>query len=82
MASYGKNHNKKARPTFKRPKRCRFCAMQWTYIDYKNIDLLHRFVNDFQKIKKRKYSGLCDKHQRLVSTAIKNARNMALLRFV
>lgn len=72
----------KNRIKFKKPKRCMFCAIQWSYIDYKNIKLLSRFINDFNKIKKRKYTGLCAKHQRMVARAIKNARIMALLRFV
>lgn len=72
----------KKRPIVKKPTRCMFCAMKWDYIDYKNLDLLQKFTNDFQKIKKRKYTGLCAKHQRMISISIKNARHMALLRFV
>ncbi len=48
-------------------------------IDYKQKDLLKRFVNEQGKIRPRRESGACAKHQRVVSKAIKRARHMALL---
>jgi len=51
-------------------------------IDYKNTQLLQRFVNNFMKIKPRKRTGTCSWHQRKLATAIKRARIMALLPFI
>ncbi len=58
---------------------CQFCADKTTYIDYKDIALLRRFMSDRGKIRARRVTGNCSQHQRLVATAIKNAREMALL---
>jgi small subunit ribosomal protein S18 len=49
------------------------------YIDYKDIALLRRFVSDRGKIRARRVTGNCARHQRRVATAVKNAREMALL---
>lgn len=62
-----------------RKKYCQFCADQVTYVDYKDIALLRKFMSDRGKIRARRVSGNCSQHQRLVATAIKNAREMALL---
>ena len=58
---------------------CQFCADKTTYIDYKDIALLRRFMSDRGKIRARRVTGNCSQHQRLVATAVKNAREMALL---
>jgi small subunit ribosomal protein S18 len=60
-------------------KYCQFCADKTTYIDYKDIALLRKFVSDRGKIRARRVTGNCSQHQRLVATAVKNAREMALL---
>ena len=68
---------------FKRgkPKRkvCAFCADESTSIDYKDIAKLRRFTTERGKIQPRRTSGVCAKHQRMLATAIKRARVMALL---
>jgi small subunit ribosomal protein S18 len=51
-------------------------------VDYKDIDLLRRFVTDRGKILPRRITGTCAKHQRMVTVAINRARNIALLPFV
>jgi small subunit ribosomal protein S18 len=51
-------------------------------MDYKNIDLLKRFISDKGKILPRRVTGVCAKHQRRVAQAIKRAREVALLPFV
>ncbi len=51
--------------------------MQW--VDYKDASTLRRFVSDRGKIRARRVTGNCTQHQRLVATAVKNAREMALL---
>lgn len=65
-------------PTYKNRK-CQFCADQVTYVDYKNLKLLRKYVTQYFKIVPKYYNGNCLKHQKRVSRAIKNAREMALL---
>ncbi len=60
-------------------KACQFCKDGVTYIDYKDVALLRKFISDRGKIRARRVSGNCVQHQRDVATAIKNAREMALL---
>ena len=57
---------------------CRFCANK-TKIDYKDADALRRFTTERGKILPRRMTGVCAKHQRQLSTAIKRARAIALL---
>jgi small subunit ribosomal protein S18 len=58
---------------------CVFCRDRVTYVDYKDTTLLRRFVSDRGKIRARRVTGTCAQHQRDVATAVKNAREMALL---
>lgn len=67
-------------PTYKQ-RQCYFCDNQIDHIDYKNGYLLYKFTSQYQKIVPRYYSGSCLKHQKKVSTAVKNARIMGLLPF-
>lgn len=64
------------------PKICKFCAQKAKFIDFKNVPVLRRYVNLNGKIQPRRYSGVCLKHQRSLSSAIKKARILALLPFV
>jgi small subunit ribosomal protein S18 len=75
------------RPSFRKyfpPKRkfCRFCQRNIKDIDYKNVDILRKYVPDRGKISPRRITGTCSFHQRNLSTAIKRARLMALLNYV
>jgi small subunit ribosomal protein S18 len=65
----------------RRPKRkvCSFCAERATFIDYKEINRLRRFVTERGKILPRRVSGNCARHQRILAVAIKRARELALL---
>lgn len=63
---------------FSKRKVCRFCT-EPIEMDYKNVDLLSRFITDRKKIVPRRNSGLCAYHQRQLATTIKRARFMALL---
>jgi small subunit ribosomal protein S18 len=58
---------------------CRFCADPALVIDYKDANLLKYFISDRGKIVPRRISGNCALHQRSVTTAIKRARNIALM---
>ncbi|MBE3594895.1 MAG: 30S ribosomal protein S18 [Candidatus Carbobacillus altaicus] len=63
----------------KRRKVCYFTANKITYIDYKDVDLLRRFINERGKILPRRVTGTKAKYQRMLTTAIKRARQVALL---
>ncbi len=61
---------------------CFFCSQNLKTIDYKEIGLLKRFVSSQSKIIDPKHTGVCAKHQRRLSEAVKRARFLALLPFV
>lgn len=65
-----------------KPRQCYFCVNSVTHIDYKDMNTLRRYLSSFAKIVPRKRSGVCMKHQRSLSNAIKQARIMALVPFV
>ena len=65
-----------------RKKVCFFTKNKITYIDYKDVDLLKRFVSANGKIIPRRVTGTSAKYQRMLAVAIKRAREMALLPFV
>ena len=67
---------------YARPKICQFCADKNLAIDYKQGDVLRRFVTEEGKIRPRRQTGTCAKHQRILAGAIKRARHIALLPFV
>jgi len=58
---------------------CYFCEKGIIEIDFKNTDLLKRFLSGLAKIKPRKKTGVCAKHQRKLAKAIKRARALGLL---
>lgn len=64
---------------FSRPRECMFCTDKNATIDYKLADVLRRFVTDDGKIRPRRQTGTCAKHQRELARAIKRARHVALL---
>ena len=64
---------------FAKPKFCQFCADKTLTIDYKKTDLLRKYVTEDGKIRPRRQTGACAKHQRVVAAAIKQARHIALL---
>jgi small subunit ribosomal protein S18 len=66
----------------RRPRVCQFCIDQVQVIDYKQIDLLRRYVMERGKIRPRRQTGTCAKHQRALAVAVKRARHLALLAFV
>ena len=58
---------------------CYFCQKNIDDVDYKNTELLSRFVSSFYKIKPRKKTGLCMHHQKKITNAIKRARQMGMM---
>jgi small subunit ribosomal protein S18 len=85
MAAHGKERTRtkpndaKNRPRRGRPKVCVLCAQQVRWVDYKDTNLLRRFMTDRGKIKARANTGTCRQHQRGVAIAIKTARELAML---
>ncbi len=69
-------------PRVRRRRECRFCREKVDLIDYKDVETLKAFIPERGKIMPRRLSGVCAPHQRLLTRAIKRARNMALLPYV
>jgi len=67
------------RKTYHRRKVCKFCADSSLSIDYKDVKVLRYFTTERGKITPRRISGNCAKHQRVLTVAIKRARNIAIL---
>jgi small subunit ribosomal protein S18 len=72
----------KDNPRKTKPKVCSFCAEKAVWVDYKDFNLLRRFISERAKIKARRTTGLCVRHQRDVAVAIKTARELALLPYL
>jgi small subunit ribosomal protein S18 len=70
-----------AKPVLRKPKKkvCQFCKDKTTYVDYKDTTLLRKFISDRGKIRARRVTGVTVQQQRQIASAIKNAREMALL---
>ena len=74
---------RKGRPTDPGRRRyCSFCKEKVDEVDYKDVTALRRFVSERGKIKTRRVSGACRRHQRQIAVAVKRAREMALLPYV
>jgi len=58
---------------------CVFCQNKADHVDYKDVASLRKFISDRGKIRARRVTGNCTQHQRDVASAVKNAREMALL---
>ena len=67
---------------FHRKKVCRFCSDQDFILDYKDIRMMQSFVTEHGKIVPRRISGNCAQHQRKLTSAVKRARNLALVGYV
>ena len=73
---------KKRQNTPFRKRACAFCSDSRNKIDYKDYDMLNRYINEYGRIRPRRQTGACAKHQRSIAVAIKRARHIALLPFV
>ena len=65
-----------------RKKNCWFCRNKIVEVDWKDMNQLRRYISEKGKIRSRRISGACRRHQRQVSVAVKRAREMALLPYV
>ncbi|MCL2739750.1 MAG: 30S ribosomal protein S18 [Oscillospiraceae bacterium] len=76
-------NDKNERPFRKRRRKpCHFCANKLHYVDYKDLAILRKFITERGKISPRRTNGCCAAHQRVLTTAVKRARQVALLPFV
>jgi ribosomal protein S18 len=78
----GGKQDKKSREGYARkPRRkvCYFCSEKMDHIDYKDVNLLKKYVSEKGKIRPRRVTGNCSQHQKRLALAIKSAREMALL---
>jgi small subunit ribosomal protein S18 len=79
--SFGSSEGGGERRFFAKPKFCQFCADKTLTIDYKKTDLLRKYITEDGKIRPRRQTGACARHQRGVAAAVKQARQIALLPF-
>jgi small subunit ribosomal protein S18 len=77
-----KDNGKKKKKKVPKKKLCYFCTEHLVAIDYKDEDLLRRFMTERGKISPRRNTGTCAKHQRLLATSVKRARHVAMVPFV
>lgn len=66
---------------YAQPRICLFCTDHTVRLDYKNPDLLKRFITEEGKIRPRRQTGTCAKHQRELAINIKRARHLALIHY-
>ena len=78
--------NRRQRPsspsTGARRKSCHFCRDKVEYIDYKDFQSIRRYLSDRGKIRSRRITGACRRHQNQLANAVKRARELALLPYV
>jgi small subunit ribosomal protein S18 len=70
------------RTFFRRRRVCKFCVEKIDYIGYRDVNLLAPFIPERGKIQPRRISGVCATHQRALQSAIKRARQLALIPYV
>ena len=76
----GRRRQPMTAPGRRRP--CYFCKEKIEEVDWKNFNQLRRYVSEKGKIRSRRITGTCRRHQRQVAVAVKRAREMALLPYV
>ena len=77
-----RRRDKKGGPGSGRRKPCPYCKDKIDQVDYKDLGALRRFVSERGKIRSRRITGACRRHQSQVATAVKRARELALLPYV
>ena len=77
-----RRRDRKGGPTSGRRKPCPYCREKIEQVDYKDISTLRRFISDRGKIRSRRITGACRRHQSQVARAVKRARELALLPYV
>ncbi len=77
-----RRRDRKGGPGTGRRKSCPYCRDKVEFVDYKDIASLRKFVSDRGKIRSRRITGACRRHQNQIATAVKRARELALLPYV
>ena len=77
-----RRRDKKGGPGSGRRKPCLFCKDKIEHVDYKDVGTLRRFISERGKIRSRRITGACRRHQNQVAQAVKRARELALLPYV
>jgi len=77
-----RRRDRKGGPGSGRRKPCPYCRDKIEQVDYKDVGALRRFVSDRGKIRSRRITGACRRHQRQIARAVKRARELALLPYV
>jgi small subunit ribosomal protein S18 len=77
-----RRRDRKGGPGSGRRKSCQFCKDKVEFVDYKDITTLRKFVSERGKIRSRRITGACRRHQNQIATAVKRARELALLPYV
>jgi small subunit ribosomal protein S18 len=77
-----RRRDKRERPGSARRKPCPYCRAKIDLVDYRDVGTLRRFISDKGKIRSRRITGACRRHQSQIARAIKRARELALLHYV
>src|SRR3954452_14777768 len=77
-----RRRDKKGGPGSGRRKPCPYCKEKIEQVDYKDTGTLRKFISERGKIRSRRITGACRRHQNQVATAVKRARELALLPYV
>ena len=77
-----RRRDRKAGPGSGRRKPCPYCRDKIQHVDYKDVGMLRKFVSDRGKIRSRRITGACRRHQSQIARAVKRARELALLPYV
>jgi small subunit ribosomal protein S18 len=77
-----RRRDRKGGPVSARRKSCPYCRDKVEQVDYKDLSMLRRFVSERGKIRSRRITGACRRHQSQVARAVKRARELALLPYV
>jgi small subunit ribosomal protein S18 len=77
-----RRRDRKGGPGSGRRKSCQYCRDKVEFVDYKDINALRKFISDRGKIRSRRITGACRRHQNQIATAVKRARELALLPYV
>jgi len=77
-----RRRDKKGGPGSGRRKPCQHCRDKVEQVDYKDVGTLRKFISEKGKIRSRRITGACRRHQNQIATAVKRARELALLPYV
>jgi small subunit ribosomal protein S18 len=81
-SSTTRRRDRKGGPGSGRRKSCQFCKDKVEQVDYKDIGVLRKFISEKGKIRSRRITGACRRHQNQIARAVKRARELALLPYV